>query len=127
MHDDRPEPLLVVLDVDLAGLDDVDDPEGEVEDQQEAHYLPAWLSPQLTRGVDGPVGGVRNEERLQEGLEDDSEVGAEGEQRLQPLVVAEQGGAHSEQEDARLGGNQNDFAEKVGDGAIVGQRPRIEL
>ena len=85
MHDNRPEPLLLLLDVDLAGVDDVDDPEGEVQHQQEAHHLPAWLSPQLARSVDGPVGGVRNEERLQEGLQDDDEVGAEREERLQPL------------------------------------------
>ena len=85
MHDNRPEPLLVLLTVDLAGVDDVDDPECEVQHQQEAHHLPAWLPPQLARGVDGPVGGVRNEERLQEGLEDDEEVGAKREERLQPL------------------------------------------
>ena len=113
MHNNRPEPLLLVLEVDLAGVDDVDDPEGEVEDQEEADHLPAWLPPELPRGVDGPVAGVRNEERLQQRLENDSEVGTQGEQRLQPRVVTEQGGAHREQEDARLGGNQNDFAEKV--------------
>ena len=85
MHDDRPEPLLVIPDVDLAGVDDVDDPECEVEDQQEAHHLPARLPPQLTRGVDGPVSRVRDEERLQEGLQDDDQVGAQGEERLHPL------------------------------------------
>ena len=85
MHDDRPEPLLVIPDVDLAGVDDVDDPECEVQNQEEAHHLPAWLSPQLTRGVDWPVSGVRNEERLQQGLQDDDEVGAQWEERLQPL------------------------------------------
>ena len=77
MHYYRPEPLLVILEVDLAGVDDVDDPEGEVDHQEEAHHLPAWLPPQLTRGVDRPVSGVRNEERLQQGLQDDDEVGAQ--------------------------------------------------
>ena len=48
------------------------------------------------------MAGVCNEERLQEGLENDDEVRAKGEQRLQAPVLTEQGGAHSEQEDARL-------------------------
>ena len=77
MQDYGPEPFLVLLDVELAGVDDVDDPEGEVQNQEEAHHLPAWLSPQLTRGVDRPVSGVRNEESLQQGLQDDDEVGAQ--------------------------------------------------
>ena len=123
MHDNRPEPLLVLLAVDLAGVDDVDDPEYEVHHQQEAHHLPAWLPPELARGVDGPVAGVRNEERLQEGLQDDDEVGTKGQERLHPLkhevsedcqvsdekycwklegylVVTEQSRAGGEQEDA---------------------------
>ena len=47
MQDYRPKPVLVFLHVSLAGVDDVDDPECEVEDEQEADHLPARLPSEL--------------------------------------------------------------------------------
>ena len=41
-------------------------------------------------------------EKVEWARENDDEVRAKGEQRLQAPVLTEQGGAHSEQEDARL-------------------------
>ena len=76
MHYYWPEPLVVLLggELTLAGVDDVDHPEREVEDEEEADHLPAWLPPQLARGEDRPVGGVSDEESLEESLEDDEEM-----------------------------------------------------
>ena len=38
----------------LAGVDDVDNPEGDVHHQEEADHLSARLPPQLPRGVNKP-------------------------------------------------------------------------
>ena len=82
---DGPEPILVLVDVGLTGVDDVDHPEREVDHQQEAHHLPAWLPSLLSRGADRPLDCVSDEEGLEEGLEDDEELGAKTDERLQPL------------------------------------------
>ena len=87
MHYYRPEPSSIFLYVELARVDDVDDPEREVDDEEEADHLPARLPPELAGGVDRPLGGVSDEHCLEDSLEDDEDVRAEANQRLQLLKM----------------------------------------
>ena len=49
----EPDPLCYVQ-AGLAGVDDIDNPEGDVHHKEEAHNLPSRLSSQLPGGVNEP-------------------------------------------------------------------------
>ena len=55
LDDCEPEPdPLGHVQLRLTGVDDVDNPEGDVHHQEEADHLPTWLPPELPRSVDKP-------------------------------------------------------------------------